>query len=913
MKRRLLAFLCAVSVLAVSIPFSTEAKKTDTLKLNYYFGELEFENERLGTALEVDGLDKFNRQGMPDLPSKSIVFVVPKGKAVDRVEVTGSSTTLYEDILIAPSAGFQTMPMDEMEQQEPEGLTEPDVTEPDDMITEQPEAVQPESEQPEAVQPEPEQQKEESAGKQEPASEEGQPVSGNQVNDAGSGEAEPREGEPELEELAGGKQDDSLKQETLDADSNLKEARKLARELRNTIDFSKSDAYDTAVYEGTQQYPQKNYTISQVQEVRGFRICTLTIYPMSYSNGSLAYNASMDVKVTFKKASPKDKESLYVPDEDDLDFIDEDLANIEQLSGYLSTGSPKTGKSIAGNGRIDYIIITNNKLKSSFQRLAKHKQSKGLKTAIVTTEQIYKEYSGRDNAEKVRNFIKEAYKKNRVKYILLGGDGDGDADNPKAVVPTRILYCPPVSDGVTTQIASDMYYACLGGNYDSNRNGIYGEPGDGTGGKEVDLGYDVFVGRAPVDSKKEANNFVSKTINYEKRTKQKKALMVGEQLTGNYECSVELASKLQGKMDGQQLTDTIRSLRDAKIKQEYVTMYYQVNETLQEVLMSDLTLAGQFAGFLVQYYDRVNAYLNGSGQSEQITRMELLQLYSFCQDMEEALKEGDYEEGQKQTILKEISYVKEYLNECEGKTFREAFEGSHYYNNTGDTASLDINPLSEIYGGNYKDEIKKGSKSNNITTKGIPKKYKVTTLYDRDASNHQWKKNTLIKKLNSSPELINHMGHSDTGVVMRLNRSDVTKLKNKKAFFFYSQGCYAGSFDNMTTSDTYEDKDSVAEYLLVSSKKTGAFACVVNSRYGWFSASGTNGPSQIYDRWFWHYALNGKSSEKKMGVALAKSKQKTIKYVNDADNGNVIRFCMYTINLLGDPETAIGVTPKKKN
>lgn len=537
MKRRLLAFLCAVSVLAASIPFSAEAKKTDTLKLNYYFGELEFENERLGTALEVDGLDKFNRQGMPDLPSKSIVFVVPKGKAVDQVEVTGSSTTLYEDILIAPSAGFQTMPLDETEQQEPEGLTEPEAVEPDDTITEQPEAVP----------TEPEQQQVESVGQQEPADEEGQTVSGNHVNETESGEEEPKEGELELEELTGGKQDDSQKQETLDADSNLKEARKLARELRNTIDFSKSDVYDTAVYEGKQQYPQKNYTISQVQEVRGFRICTLTIYPMSYSNGSLAYNASMDVKVTFKKDSKKDKESLYVPDKDDLNFIDEDLANAEQLSGYLSTGSQKTGKSIAGNGTIDYIIITNNKLKSSFQKLAKHKQSKGLKTAVVTTEQIYKEYSGRDNAEKVRNFIKEAYKKNRVKYILLGGDGDGDANAPKAIVPTRILYCPPVSDGVTTQIASDMYYACLGGNYDSNRNGIYGEPGDGTGGKEVDLGYDVFVGRAPVDNKKEADNFVTKTINYEKRAKQKKALMVGEQLTGNYDCSVELASKLQGK------------------------------------------------------------------------------------------------------------------------------------------------------------------------------------------------------------------------------------------------------------------------------------------------------------------------------------------------------------------------------
>ncbi|MBD5464325.1 MAG: hypothetical protein HDR22_00575 [Lachnospiraceae bacterium] len=900
MKRRILAFLCAISVLTAGIPFGTEAKKKDTLELNYQFGNLKFENEKLGTSLELDGLDKFNSQGMPDLPSKSVVFVVPKGKQVDQVKVTGSSTVRYEDVLIAPSVGYHTITQEEAWQEDweiqPETESERQDTDADTQEIEQPEVDQQETLEPEG---------------KEQIQQAGQSLSQNDTTQEEGGKNSDEDG-IESEELADGKKEDFLEQESLDADSNLKKARELARSLRNTIDFSKSSAYNTAVYEGRQSYPQKNYSISQVQEVRGFRICTLTIYPMSYSDGSLSYNASMNVKVTFKEDTQKNQESLYVPDKEDLIFLDDDLVNKEQLSGYLSTSTQKTGKTIAGEGRIDYIIITNNKLKSSFQKLAKHKKAKGLKTAVVTTEKIYKNYSGRDKAEKIRNFIKEAYQKNRVKYVLLGGDGDGNVNSSKAIVPTRLLYCPPVSSGITTQIASDMYYACLSGNYDSNKNAIYGEPNDGTGGKEVDLGYDVFIGRAPVDNKTEANNFVTKTINYEKRTKQKKALMVGEQLTGNYECSVELASELQGEMDGQQLADTIRSLRDGKIKQEYISMYYQVNETLQEVLMSDLTLAGQFAGFLVQYYPQVKAYLEGKKETEQITRMKLLQLYSFCQDLETALLNGAYDEEQKQIILKEISYVKEYLNECEGKTFQEAFEGSHYYNSGGTTASLDVKTLDVIYGGNYKDEIKKGSSSNNITTKGIPKSYKVTTLYDRDSSNNKWKKTTLIKKLNASPELINHMGHSDTSTVMRLTRSDASKLKNTKAFFFYSQGCYAGSFDNMTTSDSYESKDSIAEYLLVSSKKSGAFACVVNSRYGWFSSTGTNGPSQIYDRWFWHYALNGNSTEKKMGVALAKSKQKTIKYVSDADNGNVIRFCMYTINLLGDPETAIGVTVKKK-
>ena len=80
------------------------------------------------------------------------------------------------------------------------------------------------------------------------------------------------------------------------------------------------------------------------------------------------------------------------------------------------------------------------------------------------------------------------------------------------MVPTRILYCEPVTTDTTTSIASDLYFGCLDGDFDANRNSIFGEMAD-----SVDFTYDVLVGRAPVDDLTEATNFVTKTIAYEQR------------------------------------------------------------------------------------------------------------------------------------------------------------------------------------------------------------------------------------------------------------------------------------------------------------------------------------------------------------------------------------------------------------
>jgi hypothetical protein len=70
----------------------------------------------------------------------------------------------------------------------------------------------------------------------------------------------------------------------------------------------------------------------------------------------------------------------------------------------------------------DLIIITESFLTSELESLVQHKNKYGVNTMIMTTEEIYSEYQGRDNAEKIKYFIKDAKEKWNISYVMLLGD-----------------------------------------------------------------------------------------------------------------------------------------------------------------------------------------------------------------------------------------------------------------------------------------------------------------------------------------------------------------------------------------------------------------------------------------------------------------------------------------------------------
>jgi len=152
-----------------------------------------------------------------------------------------------------------------------------------------------------------------------------------------------------------------------------------------------------------------------------------------------------------------------------------------------------------GGGPYEHLTITSSSLSTSFASLKPFLLDHlSLHDTVVTTEYIYSSQSGRDNPEKIRNFIKYAYQNWQTTYVLLGGDAD--------VIPCRYAYAYA---GGPASIPCDLYYSDLDGDWDANANDVFGEFAD-----SVDMYPDVFVGRAAVSNGTAAALFVQKFLAY---------------------------------------------------------------------------------------------------------------------------------------------------------------------------------------------------------------------------------------------------------------------------------------------------------------------------------------------------------------------------------------------------------------
>lgn len=192
------------------------------------------------------------------------------------------------------------------------------------------------------------------------------------------------------------------------------------------------------------------------------------------------------------------------------------------------------------------------------------------------------------------------------------------------------------------------------------------------------------------------------------------------------------------------------------------------------------------------------------------------------------------------------------------------------------------------WGGDYKDVIEPL----------IPAQYNLIKLYDRDEPGHYWDMEYYAYLLNDDPPLIiNHDGHGSPTHAMRVSCDYIEDLTNEKYYFIYSHTCLAGSFDNCWPPNYY-DTDCVAEYFTVETPH-GAFAAIMNSRYGLGSEDSINSPSGAYDESFFEALFT--ENIKEIGRASHYSKEDNIWRIDE----NGMRWTYYETNLFGDPEVSI--------
>jgi hypothetical protein len=161
-------------------------------------------------------------------------------------------------------------------------------------------------------------------------------------------------------------------------------------------------------------------------------------------------------------------------------------------------------RELLAGGPFEYVIVTGTGLDTVFRRLADWKTEKGVPAVVRTVEWVYTNYTGRDHAEQLRNYLK-TLPDSGVRYVLLGGDVD--------VVPFRKAYAMSSDWGSMQRedsLPCDLYFADLQGSWDANNNNVFGEVDD-----SVDLYADLSVGRAPVNDVAQAQTFVRKVLDYE--------------------------------------------------------------------------------------------------------------------------------------------------------------------------------------------------------------------------------------------------------------------------------------------------------------------------------------------------------------------------------------------------------------
>ena len=184
----------------------------------------------------------------------------------------------------------------------------------------------------------------------------------------------------------------------------------------------------------------------------------------------------------------------------------------ETDNSHAETYTWGSGGGGGGTGAAEFVIITSSSFAPYFQPLADWKNQKGIKTRIITLDTIYANYSGYDNAEKIRNFIIDMHNNYGTMYFLLGGQCD--YENGEEIVPRRDAFVFESGAGYYSDedtIITDLYFADLDGTWDADGDHTYGETSD-----NVDMYPDVYVGRAPVKTTSQVQNFVNKVLAYEK-------------------------------------------------------------------------------------------------------------------------------------------------------------------------------------------------------------------------------------------------------------------------------------------------------------------------------------------------------------------------------------------------------------
>ncbi|NVO19575.1 MAG: T9SS type A sorting domain-containing protein [Bacteroidetes bacterium] len=277
-----------------------------------------------------------------------------------------------------------------------------------------------------------------------------------------------------------------------------------------------------AFYDSDVTYPASAFGKLITSFFCGHSFALSTFTPMQYNPGSGKVSYYRKVSIKIQTAPTAEAASAFANFRQSGTITSEiqHLADNPEMMDAYQTDQPSTA------GDYEMLIITTAAFAGSFGTLQSDYLKEGIRSEVKTVEDISASISGNDIQEKMRNYIIEQYQQHGIEYVLLGGDDE--------LVPHRGFYCFVQSSSVYEDwnIPSDLYYSSLDGNWNTDGDNQWAEPG------EDDLLPELAVARFSFSNQTELQNMLHKSHSYQFAPvagELRKILMAGEYLYSNPE------------------------------------------------------------------------------------------------------------------------------------------------------------------------------------------------------------------------------------------------------------------------------------------------------------------------------------------------------------------------------------------
>lgn len=274
------------------------------------------------------------------------------------------------------------------------------------------------------------------------------------------------------------------------------------------LDFLNYDVPDSTDVYYSGIYPTSNVEYIGEEMIDGAKLLVFDVCPFRYNSITKKLYLLSNLSINIALSEINTRSGLLGNLNNMYWLVNDIIDNQEDLTDTGAYHAPSVGNNTptqVNTEGYECIIVTKEFMRSAFQQLANWKTQKGVKSKVITVEEIdsmYPQYASRELRIKyaLKNYYNGQY--HNLRYAVLAGS--------QSNVPSPICYVRYLNHHTYTP--TDWFYACFDTmNWDSNNNGKLGETDD-----DVDLYPEIFVSRLPARNVADAEVMVDKIIHYEK-------------------------------------------------------------------------------------------------------------------------------------------------------------------------------------------------------------------------------------------------------------------------------------------------------------------------------------------------------------------------------------------------------------